>query len=65
MFRRLMEEVARPNGTASLFLAVMLACESSLLLGWPQVPPLLALCALVFCIGGYAGSLWANRGPGR
>lgn len=61
MLKRLMEEVARPNGTAALFLAGVLACESSVLFGWPELPSRqIALAALVFCIGGYAGSLWAN-----
>lgn len=60
MFKRLMDEVARPNGAAALFLIGIIACESALLLGWPIIPGRAALPALVFCIGGYAGSLWAN-----
>lgn len=63
MLKTLMAEVARPNGTAAVFLAGALACESSLLFGWPELPSLrLALGGLVFCVGGYAGSLWANWG---
>ncbi|WP_276869208.1 hypothetical protein [Enorma massiliensis] len=58
--RTLMEEVARPNGTAALFLAGALACEASLLFGWPVLPGHGALGALALCVGGYAGSLWAN-----
>lgn len=60
MLRTLMEEVARPNGTATLFLAGALACEASLLFGWPELPGRGALGALALCVGGYAGSLWAN-----
>lgn len=60
MLRTLMEEVARPNGTAALFLAGALACEASLLFGWPELPVRGALGALALCVGGYAGSLWAN-----
>ena len=61
MLKRLMEEVARPNGTAALFLVGILACETSLLFGWPETPNQgLAFAALVFFTGGYAGSLWAN-----
>lgn len=63
MLRRLLHEVARPNGTASLLMVGIAVCESSLLFGVPEPPsPRLALGALVFCIGGYAGSLWANWG---
>lgn len=60
MLRTLMEEVARPNGTAALFLVGALACEASLLFGWPVLPGRGALGALALCVGGYAGSLWAN-----
>lgn len=65
MLKRLMEEIARPNGTAALFLVGILACESAVLLGWPEIQnQTLALAALAFCVGGYAGSLWANWGGG-
>lgn len=61
MLRRLMEEIARPNGVASLFLLGVLAFESAILFGWPVLPGRgAALGALVLCVGGYAGSLWAN-----
>lgn len=67
MLKRLMDEIARPNGTAALFLVGILTCESAVLLGWPEIQnQTLALAALVFCVGGYAGSLWANwRGGDR
>lgn len=60
MLRRLREEVARPNGVASLFLLGALACESAILFGWLLIPAGAAHAALVLCVGGYAGSLWAN-----
>lgn len=60
MLHRLREEVARPNGVASLFLLGALACESAILFGLPSISAGAALGALVLCVGGYAGSLWAN-----
>lgn len=66
MIRRLMDEVARPNGTAGLFLAGIVASEVVALL--PDAPAEAveaAIGCMAFCLGGYAGSLWANWGGGE
>lgn len=61
MLRKLMPEIARPNPVASLFLAGATALAGTLLIGEvPQGSERLAWMGLLFCWGGYAGSLWAN-----
>lgn len=60
MIRRLFDEVARPNGVASLLLVSILACEYLIFTG--AVEWAYGMAALLFLCGGYAGALWANWG---